>query len=52
MVENTDELDRRMWQKAGMNDFIKKPASFTKIRETIKKHVKRQIDTANTHYIN
>jgi|GEM_PF-810096 len=52
MVENIDELDRRLWQKAGMNDFIRKPASFTKIRETIQRLAKRQLELKNTEYLN
>jgi CheY-like chemotaxis protein len=52
MVENPDELDRHLWQKAGMNDFIKKPASFTKICDTIRKHAKRQLNSASDEYIN
>jgi len=48
MVENIDELDRRLWQKAGMNGFIRKPARFTKIRETIQNLAKRQIELKKT----
>jgi hypothetical protein len=52
MVENVDELDRRLWQKAGMNDFVRKPARFTKIRDTIRRLAKRQIELQNTEYLN
>lgn len=51
MLENSDELERRLWQKAGMNDFIRKPASFTKIRETIKKHAQNIMDHETGKYI-
>lgn len=51
MTENSDELDRHLWQKAGMNDFIKKPANFGKIREMIHKHAKRELNLNNGEYI-
>lgn len=52
MVENPDELDRRLWQKAGMDDFIRKPASFTKLREIILKHAKRKINYSKEDFVN
>lgn len=51
MIENPDDLERRLWQKSGMNDFIKKPASFSKIREMIEKHAQNILDFANGEYI-
>lgn len=51
MVEDETELDRHLWQKAGMNDFIKKPASFTRLKEMIHKHAKQIIDLASEEYV-
>ncbi len=51
MVENSTDLDRHLWQKAGMNDFILKPASFLKLKEMVHKHVKRYLDSFNEEYI-
>lgn len=52
MVEDSDELDRHLWQKADMNDFVKKPASFTKLREMVIKHVRRTLNYNSEEYIN
>lgn len=52
MVEDTGELDRHLWQKADMNDFVKKPASFSKLREMVIKHVKNTVDHNSEEYVN
>lgn len=44
LVSDNDELDRRLWQKSGMNDFIRKPANFSKIKETLIKHARRELE--------
>lgn len=44
MVEANYEIENKLWQHAGMNGFIRKPARFTKLREELEKHARLQTE--------
>lgn len=52
MVDDSYELERNLWQKAQMNDFIKKPASFSRLRDIINIHAKHYLTVTGEEFVN
>lgn len=50
LMPSKDELDKKKWLRAGMNDFLVKPCTFKDIEEKIRKFAQIYIEESNTQY--